>query len=133
TMDALRNAVRQHWHRGASLLMEDWQAANADLDQFLHTMINRRADLPDVAARQATSGYGKVLPKVEIPTDVSAKLVKALSDIGVTAEIKGLAHGPRVTRYRVFLPDINQLDKLRKCLERLSLVLSLERVPTLDR
>ncbi|UUZ69800.1 hypothetical protein LP416_11010 [Polaromonas sp. P2-4] len=31
------------------------------------------------------------------PQDASAILIKALAEIGVTAEIKGLIHGPRVS------------------------------------
>jgi S-DNA-T family DNA segregation ATPase FtsK/SpoIIIE len=130
-MDAFRAAVRQHWHRGAVLLMDDWKAQEENFDAFLGTLINRRAELPDVAPKRA--GKAEDTVKVEKPQDVSATLVKALADIGVAAEVKGLSHGPRVTRYKVFLPDINQLDKLRRGLERLSLVLSLQQaIPALS-
>lgn len=131
-MDGFRNAVRQHWHRGATLLMEDWQAENGDFDKFMGTLINRRAELPDTAT-PPTSTESQKTKSAEKPVDVSAQLIRAMSDIGVVAEVKGLTHGPRVSRYKVFLPDINQLDKLRKGLERLSLVLSLSTVPTLAR
>lgn len=74
-----------------------------------------------------------VTPKTEKPLDISAQLVKALNDIGVQAEIKGFIHGPRVTRYKIYLHDINQLDKLRRGLERLSLALNLQHArPTLN-
>jgi len=131
-MDSFRNAVRQHWHRGVILMMEDWQAANGEFDAFMSTLINRRAELPDVAAQPKKSENQKP-SSVEKPIDVSAQLIKAMTDIGVVAEVKGVTHGPRVSRYKVFLPDINLLDKLRKGLERLSLVLSLSTVPTLTR
>jgi DNA segregation ATPase FtsK/SpoIIIE, S-DNA-T family len=131
-MDGFRNAVRQHWHRGATLLMEDWQAENGDFDKFMGTLINRRAELPDTATPPISTESQKT-KSAEKPVDVSAQLIRAMSDIGVVAEVKGLTHGPRVSRYKVFLPDINQLDKLRKGLERLSLVLSLSTVPTLAR
>lgn len=131
SMDSFRAAVRQHWHRGANLLMEDWLTANADFDQFLETLIVRRAELPDVAAKGSTRKDEDKI-KVDEPEDVSRLLLKALADIGVNAEIKGFVHGPRVTRYKVFLPDINQLDKLRRGLERLSLALNLKSAqPTL--
>lgn len=123
SMDAFRAAVRKHWHRGATLLMEDWQASgegNDQYDKFLETLIVRRAELPDVAPKHIDK-KDETIPSDE-PLDVSNKLVKALADIGVLAEIKGFTHGPRVTRYKVYLPDINQLDKLKKGLERLSLV-----------
>lgn len=135
SMDAFRTAVRKHWHRGATLLMEDWQASgegNDQFDKFLETLIVRRAELPDVAPKQVGK-KDEPIP-LDKPHDVSNQLVKALADIGVLAEIKGYTHGPRVTRYKVYLPDINQLDKLKKGLERLSLVLNLQQaMPSLSR
>lgn len=125
SMDTFRAAVRKHWHRGATLLMEDWKASEGNFDKFLETLIIRRAELPDVASGSNGKKQGSA-PKVEKPQDNSAQLLKSLADIGVTVEIKGLTHGPRVTRYKVFLSDINQLDKLRKGLERLSLSLNLQ-------
>ena len=125
SMDAFRAAVRKHWHRGATLLMDDWKASNGHYDKFLETLINRRAELPDVASTNNVAKTDSTLA-VEKPQDNSALLVKALADIGVTAEIKGFIHGPRVTRYKVYLSDVNQLDKLRRGLERLSLSLNLQ-------
>lgn len=135
SMDTFRAAVRKHWHRGATLLMEDWQASgegNDQYDKFLETLIVRRAELPDVAPKHIVKKDETI--SSDEPLDVSNKLVKALADIGVLAEIKGFTHGPRVTRYKVYLPDINQLDKLKKGLERLSLVLNLQQaMPSLSR
>lgn len=132
TMDAFRTAVRGHWYRGAHLLMEDWRSNDEDFDKFLGTLINRRAELPNVAPKR--NGKTDDAPiKVEKPQDVSTQLVKALADIGVIAEVKGHTHGPRITRYRVFLTDVNHLPKLRKGLERLSLVLGLQGpIPTVN-
>lgn len=130
SMDTFRAAVRRHWHRGAKLLLEDWTESSDNFDKFLETLIVRRADLPDVAISTASLKGAAV--SQEKPQDASAILLKSLAEIGVTAEIKGLIHGPRVTRYKVFLPDINQLDKLRKGLERLGLALNLQKArPTL--
>ena len=125
SMDAFRASVRKHWHRGATLLMNDWEASNGNYDKFLETLINRRAELPDVASANHGNNKEQTLT-AEKPQDNSALLLKALADIGVAVEIKGLIHGPRVTRYKVFLSDINQLDKLRRGLERLSLSLNLQ-------
>lgn len=124
SMDSFRAAVRKHWHRGAELLMQDWQESSGNFDKFLETLIVRRADLPDVAAMPSKKTPADM---VEKPQDASATLIAALSEIGVTAEIKGLVHGPRVSRYKVFLPDINQFDKLRRGLERLALALNLQK------
>jgi S-DNA-T family DNA segregation ATPase FtsK/SpoIIIE len=124
-MDTFRASVRKHWHRGATLLKNDWEASNGNYDKFLETLINRRAGLPDVASANHGNNKEQTLT-TEKPQDNSALLLKALADIGVAVEIKGLIHGPRVTRYKVFLSDINQLDKLRRGLERLSLSLNLQ-------
>ncbi|PTR09947.1 S-DNA-T family DNA segregation ATPase FtsK/SpoIIIE [Nitrosospira sp. Nsp5] len=131
SMDTFRVAVRKHWHRGAQLLLEDWDGSSGNFEKFLETLVIRRADLPDVAAGRVSKKDSLV--KVEEPQNASAILLKSLAEIGVIAEIKGLIHGPRVTRYKVFLPDINQLDKLRKGLERLGLALNLQQAqPTLS-
>ncbi len=77
---------------------------------------------------------GSVDPEPLKVTVRGATPLKGLADIGVAAEIKGLIHGPRVSRYKVYLSDINQLDRLRRGLERLSLALNLQASqPTLAR
>lgn len=130
TMDAFRAAVRGHWHRGAHLLKEDWQSNDENFDTFLGTLINRRAELPSVAFKRNGKAED-ARTKDEKPQDVSTSLVKALADIGVTAEVKGHTHGPRITRYRVLLSDVNHFPKLQKGLDRLSLVLGLRgAIPT---
>lgn len=131
-MDGLRNAVKKHWHRGVALLMEDWHEANGEFDAFLKTLINRRAELPEDAEVLRDSDLRQ--PQVpDAPNDISTALTKALADIGVMAEVKSVNHGPRVSRYKVYLPDINLHDKLKKGLERLSLVLGLDRAPNMCR
>ena len=130
SMDELRAAIRKHWDRGVRLLKLDWDEASGDFDKFLETLIVRRADLPDVATGASKKA---TIENIEKAQDASATLIKALAEIGVNAEIKGLIHGPRVSRYKVFLPDINQFDKLRKGLERLALALNLQKTrPTLS-
>ena len=126
SMEAFRASVRRHWHRGAILLMHDWQGAGESFDKFLETLIVRRAELPEDAPMAGRKEEESKQP--EKPTDVSAQLVKALADIGVQAEVKSFTHGPRVTRYKVYLPDVNQHDKLKRGLERLGLALNLQKV-----
>ncbi|TIM38448.1 FtsK/SpoIIIE domain-containing protein [Mesorhizobium sp.] len=123
TMDAFRALVRQHWHRGAHLLMEDWKDNHENFDSFVSTLVKRRAELPERSRPASSSAVNPAA--VDVP-DMSTQLSRALSDIGVSADVKGVIHGPRLSRYRVLLRDVNQLDKLRKGLERLALVLSLQ-------
>ncbi len=125
-MDAFRAAVRKHWHRGVHLLQQDWNDADGNYDKFLETLITRRADLPDVgAASPHTQKLQETKP--ESPQDASSAVLKALAAIGVTAEIKGLKHGPRISRYHLYLPDVNHYDKLRRGLERLGIALNLQK------
>jgi S-DNA-T family DNA segregation ATPase FtsK/SpoIIIE len=132
SMDGLRGAIRKHWHRGATLLMEDWRLSEDNFDRFLETLIVRRAELPDHVPVQDKAGDKARQPQV--PQDMSGLLVKALADIGVTADIRGFTHGPRITRYKVFLPDVNQHTKLQKGLQKLALVLNLQHTqPTLTK
>jgi DNA segregation ATPase FtsK/SpoIIIE, S-DNA-T family len=125
SMDAFRAAVRSHWHRGASLLMNDWQDVQEDYNAFVSMLLNRRTDLPSTRASTPSLQGVEIAPDA-VAEDLSKDLVKALADIGVSAEVKGVIHGPRVSRYRVLLRDVNQLDKLRKGLERLALALNLQ-------
>ena len=122
-MDDLRNLVRQHWHRGAGLLASDWSDANEDYDTFVSALVKRRAELSDEAgSQQLLDAPANLTP--EMLEDISAQLGKALLDIGVFGTPKGVVHGPRLSRYRVLLRDVNQLDKLKKGLERLALALN---------
>ncbi len=123
SMESFRSLVRQHWHRGAGLLMADWNDTREDFDSFVSTLVNRRAELPEEGRRPSETPDSGTATS---PTDVSTQLSRALSDIGVAADVKGVTHGPRLSRYKVFLHDVNQLDKLRKGLERLALALSLK-------
>lgn len=126
TMEALRAAIRSHWHRGAELLLDEWRQCNENYDQFVTTLARRRADLPDVGAKASLGGAGReTLTVQEEAVDRSTELQRALADIGAAAEVKGVEHGPRLSRYKVALKDVNQFDKLKRGVERLAFVLGL--------
>lgn len=125
SMETMRSQLRAHWHRGANLLIEDWRNCSEDYDSFVTTLARRRADLPESAPRHVTSsGDGNTSP---VADDRSAQLLKALTEIGVGADVKGVVHGPRLSRYRVVLKDVNQFEKLKRGAERLALVLGLHK------
>lgn len=124
SMESFRAALRGHWHRGAMLLLEDWRIAGENFDRFLETLVVRRAELPDITPTKP--GNKAEQPPPDVPKDLTTQLVRALADIGVTAEVRGFVHGPRVTRYRVFLPDVNQHTKLQRGLPKLGLALNLQ-------
>ena len=126
SMDTFRIAVRKHWHRGVHLLQQDWSDADSSYDKFLETLMTRRADLPDVGIADGAM-VKSTIEVPDSPQDNSTAVVRALAAIGVSAEIKGVNHGPRISRYRLYLPDVNHYDKLRRGLERLGIALNLQK------
>jgi len=124
-MERFRGAVRRHWHRGAALLVQDWEETSSNYDVFLSTLINRRAALPEFGGGRSRS-RGSEAPLPQAAADETAALAKALAEIDVDAEIRGHIHAPRVTRYRIYLHDINHFEILKRGLERLRLALNLQ-------
>lgn len=59
-------------------------------------------------------------------SDRRAEVVAALGEIGVYAEVLDVQEGPRLSRYRLVLKDVNQLDRLRRGVDRLALALNLQ-------
>jgi S-DNA-T family DNA segregation ATPase FtsK/SpoIIIE len=53
------------------------------------------------------------------------ELEQALQEIGVSAEIREALDGPRITRFLIHLPDINDLDRLKNGLEKIAFSLGL--------
>lgn len=124
TLADLQSLVRQHWSRGIQLLSEDWVEAEEDYDQFVATLIERRASLPESVVKQTDAGVlGK---EMSPPTDITVLLVQALRTIGVQAEVTGRKDGSRISRYFVYMHDINQLDKIRRGLDKIQLALNVQ-------
>ena len=125
TMEKLRVAVRKHWHRGVVSLTDDWSASSGHFDRFLETLIIRRAGLPDEAPTQVQQ-LKESFTSTDKPIDMSVDLVKALSEIGIDAQVRGIVHGPRITRYKIFLTDVNQIARLERGLDKLSLIMNIQ-------
>jgi S-DNA-T family DNA segregation ATPase FtsK/SpoIIIE len=125
SMDSLRRTVRRHWQRGVIALQEDWISADENYEKFVHALVARRAYLGEgKSSLNAQSG----IPQPEkTPLDASEVVAKALREVGIDAEVRGdPIHGPRVTRYRVYLRDVNQINSLERKLRELSLVLNVQ-------
>jgi S-DNA-T family DNA segregation ATPase FtsK/SpoIIIE len=121
--DSLRNLIRRHWHRGVHLLTQDWLDSDNNYDKFVTNLVSRRAEL-DPSAGKRDDGTALITEPVQAE-DLSVRLGKALSEIGVSGEVKEPIHGPRVSRYKVVLRDVNKLSVLRGRLESLGLSLNL--------
>jgi S-DNA-T family DNA segregation ATPase FtsK/SpoIIIE len=125
SQETLRSAIRCHWHRGAKALYKDWQDADQNYENFIETLISRRSEMPETAtpvARELTDPASLVITP---PTDDSALLIKGLAQLGIKVEVKDIIFGPRVTRYRVRLINLNDKSKLDKSLDRLALAMNL--------
>lgn len=128
-MEGFRNLVRRHWHRGAKLLTDDWEGSSRNYDAFISTLVTRRAELSDDAE---SSPLTEGSPAPEDLEDSSAALAAALAEMGVSAEIRGVTHGPRVSRYKVALRDVRKLEQLRRSLEPIALALNLYATPSVS-
>lgn len=113
SLEALQQLVRNHWHRGVYLLEADWQQAGEDEARFVD-LLARRAALPETLPTQgsAANGVEVVVPQVAASDAERSHLLKKLKDIGVAADIRDSAVGPRLIRYRLFLSDAGDLSLL---------------------
>jgi S-DNA-T family DNA segregation ATPase FtsK/SpoIIIE len=125
SMDALRLAIRAHWHRGALSLWADWNASDANYDRFIETLVMRRSEMPEFAPN---NGSGKAaadeVPGTAEPEDASQTLTKALDELGIKVQVKDAIHGPRVTRYRVKLVNLADSSKLKRSMSQLGLAMN---------
>lgn len=122
SLDVLRVALKGHWHRGAFLLLQDWEGAGGKYDKFLETLMVRRAELSEDFT--STLPAAEDLAFTNTMPDNTNHLLTALTEIGVTAEVQGMEQGPRITRYGIYLSDVNHKSRLEKGLDRLSLALN---------
>lgn len=113
SLETLQQLVRNHWHRGVYLLEADWQEAREDEAKFVD-LLARRAALPETLPTQGAGSNGiEVVVQQVAASDVDCNnLIKKLKDIGVAAEIRDSAVGPRLIRYRLFLSDAGDLSLL---------------------
>ncbi len=132
SMDAFRTAIRMHWHRGATALWADWKSSDENPDRFIEMLISRRTEMPELAetTQQHEEDVGN-LP-TSAPTDDAVALTKALDELGIKVQIKEPIHGPRITRYRVFLVNLADSSKLKRNVSQLGLALNLgNHLPTI--
>lgn len=125
SMEALRSAVRAHWHRGALALWSDWEACDQNYDKFVETLVTRRSDMPEFAGKRDEEDESDVGSPEVRAVDVSAQLVKALDELGIKVQVKETLQGPRITRYKVLLVNLADSGKLKRSMSQLGLALSL--------
>jgi len=105
--DRFQTLLQRHIRRGLREINLSWRE-NHDFYEYLYQELFSGTEFAD-----------NEIQKFE------KELLNALMEIGVQAEIRDRKNGPRLTRYRIYLLDINQVDRLRRGLEKLSFSLGL--------
>lgn len=98
--------LQRHVRRGLSEIRTSWRPGH-DFASYLYQDLF-------VAASPAPA-------RVDRAQDILA----GLREIGVIAQIRGVEEGPRISRYRVYLDDVNHYDRVKRGLEKLGLYLGL--------
>jgi DNA segregation ATPase FtsK/SpoIIIE, S-DNA-T family len=103
-----RRLLQRHIRRGLRELRNGWRESH-DFHEMLYQEL--------LADRNAGP--------VEQPR-LRLELEQGLQEIGVAGEIREALNGPRITRFLVYLADVNDLDRLKKGLEKLAFFLGLQ-------
>jgi len=106
--EAFVRFLQRHVRRGLREIRTSWREGNDFHDFLLHEFF---------------ADASKVNPVSD--TDMATKLVRALAEIGVSADLQSQTDGPRLTRYKVQLNDANDLSALQNGLDKLAFVLGL--------
>lgn len=103
-----KRLLQRHIRRGLRELRNGWRESH-DFHEFLYQeLFSDRQTIPEEQPR------------------LRLDLEKALTEIGVAGEIREAINGPRITRFMIHLPDVNDLDRLRRGAGKLAFVLGLE-------
>ena len=100
--------LQRHVRRGLREIRTSWREGNDFYDFLLHEFFGNAT--PAKAAENADQG---------------SRLIRALTEIGVKAELQSQTDGPRLTRYKLLLNDANDLVTLQNGLEKLAFILGL--------
>jgi len=107
--EAFRKYLQRHIRRGLKEFRTSWTETH-DFHEYIY--------------QEFLSDFDP--QKTDEHQDQSKELESALNEIGVSGKIKNFFQGPRITRYQVLLEHANDLDKLKKGLEKLSFILGLK-------
>lgn len=100
-----RQLLQRHIRRGLREMRLSWRPGHDFYDYLYHELFT------EAQALQTAD-----------PT-FAQRLLKALNDIGVQAEIREEKQGPRLSRFFLYLAQVQDYDKLQKGLEKLSFLL----------
>ncbi len=135
TPDAFRNAVRNHWHRGALDLWKDWVDSGESYDKFVESLISRRTEMPEESTSSSVDEVdnGKINTAPLAPVDQKDLLRKALDELGISVQVNNVIHGPRMTRYKVLLLNLADSSRLSRNIGQLALAMNLgDKLPAIS-
>ncbi len=126
TLDAFQKLVRDHWHRGIRLLTEDREEATDDFKLFLD-ILARKANLPEHTSPLIVVGDAQTtdITSEELDEERRDVMLKQLRLVGVNAEMRDSLAGPRINRYKLFLPKAADRKALENRLDDLGFALGI--------
>jgi len=105
--DPFVRLMQRHVRRGLREFRSGWMRSHDFHDYLLHEL------------------FGDLGSASVVAPDLRERLLRALTEIGITAEITETLDGPRLTRFMVRLRDANDHSPLLRGLEKLNFVLGL--------
>ena len=126
TLEALQKLVRDHWHRGVHLLQSDKEDSDGDFKAFIDILV-RKANLPEkIDAAPWGANLQDATPDAKtLDEQACDALLKHLRAVGVNAEIRETLVGPRINRYKLFLPKAMDRRTLESHLDELGFTLGI--------
>nr|VFJ88617.1 MAG: DNA segregation ATPase FtsK/SpoIIIE, S-DNA-T family [Candidatus Kentron sp. LFY] len=108
-----RKLLQRHIRRGLREIQTGWRESH-DFHQYLYQELFAG---PDGIAETRLSHEGIVHEQ--------DRLINALREIDIQAEIRESRDGPRLTRIFLYLPDVHDLDRLRRGLDKIAFSMGL--------
>jgi len=128
TFEDFQDVVRYHWHRGAALLSHDWVESEQNFTKFVDILVSRRATLSEISDDGNPINIDETIKEPDPPQDKTLELQKVLKQLQISAEVKGVKHGPRLSKYKIHLTDINHLSKLEGKTDEIEVALGVSSV-----
>jgi hypothetical protein len=122
---SLQSLVRGHWHRGISLLLDDWSIATGDYRKFIELLATRRAKLPPTVAKKTSSSPAEEHQTLSFD-DNPQPIELALGEVAgeqVCWRINGVGYSPHIAimgqagagKTRILLHALSQIKEQADC------------------
>ncbi|PDT43975.1 cell division protein FtsK [Sinorhizobium fredii] len=106
--ELFHDVLQRHIRRGLETINKEWQR-DGDFNQYL--------------LQQLFSGAHGVSATEDTDPEMPNRVERVLGQLGVAAKIVDTIDGPRMTRFTLELNDLDDLDRLRKGLTKISFAL----------